>query len=148
MTTGADVVTAARGWMGTPFAHQHRAKAIYVDCAGLIIGVARELALVASDFDVTGYARQPDGVSLLALCDMFMTRIPFDQARAGDAAAFSFDALPSHLGILSSYRHGGFALIHASTSATPPRVVEHRLMQHARMRVVGAWRLPGVEWAS
>ena len=41
-----DVVTAAREWIDTPFHHQARLKGVGVDCVGLVIGVARELALV------------------------------------------------------------------------------------------------------
>lgn len=148
MTTAPDVIAAARAWIDTPFEHQHRAKGIACDCAGLLIGVARELGIVAPEFDVNGYPRQPDGRTLVEICDRFMHRIPLEQAAPGCAAAFTFDADPAHLGILAEYRHGGLALVHASITAHPRRVVEHRLMQHARLRMVAAWRLPGVEWVS
>jgi hypothetical protein len=68
MTTRAQVATQARAWIGTPFAHQHRARGVGVDCVGLVIGVARELGLVPSCFDVTGYGSVPDGVALPAQC--------------------------------------------------------------------------------
>jgi cell wall-associated NlpC family hydrolase len=61
------IVTAARSWLGTPYRHQHRERGVGVDCAGLVIGVARQLGIVPADFDVNGYSRQPDG-SLLAHC--------------------------------------------------------------------------------
>lgn len=37
------VVTAARGWIGTPYHHQQSKKGIGVDCLGLVRGVWREI---------------------------------------------------------------------------------------------------------
>ena len=54
MTSRADVVAAALAWTDTPFHHQARLKGVGVDCVGLVIGVARELGLIAPDFDVVG----------------------------------------------------------------------------------------------
>ncbi len=52
MATGLEVVRVARTWLGTPYHHQGRVKGAGVDCAGLSVGVAKELGL--SDVDVTG----------------------------------------------------------------------------------------------
>jgi NlpC/P60 family putative phage cell wall peptidase len=41
--TGARVVTAARGWLGTPYHHQAAVKAAGCDCLGLIRGVYAEV---------------------------------------------------------------------------------------------------------
>lgn len=142
MTTAAEVVAEARAWMDTPWRHQHRTKGVAVDCAGLIIGVARELGLVSADFDFTGYGRQPDG-SLLAVCQLFMNRIPRDQMAAGDVLVVAAESDPQHLGIVVPYRHGGLALVHASSTAR--RVVETRLMFAPNFAYRAAFRLPGVE---
>jgi cell wall-associated NlpC family hydrolase len=143
MTTRQQVVEAARGWIGTPFHHQARLKGVGVDCAGLVIGVARELGLVAPEFDVGGYPRQPDGVSLLAWCDQYMTRITQAEMQPGDVIAVAFDVDPQHLGIVGDYRHGGLSIIH-SLGVTAKRVIETRLMLTSAMRFVAAYRLPGV----
>lgn len=37
------VVTAARGWIGTPYRHQASVRGAGADCLGLIRGVWREL---------------------------------------------------------------------------------------------------------
>jgi cell wall-associated NlpC family hydrolase len=142
--SGAHVVAAARGWLGTPFQHQQRAKGLAVDCAGLIIGVARELGLVAPDFDVTHYPRQPDGVSLLRWCEEYMVRIGQTAIQPGDVVVVAFDSRPQHLGIVADYRHGGLSMIHAYEHAMVHRVVEHRLMFSASMRFCAAYRLHGV----
>jgi cell wall-associated NlpC family hydrolase len=142
MTTRAEVVAEAYTWLTTPWVHQHRTKGVAVDCAGLVIGVARELGLVAPDFDFQGYGRQPDG-TLLAVCDKFMTRIPRDQMGPGDVLVGAVENDPQHMGILVSYRHGGLALVHASSTAR--KVVETRVMFARNFVFRAAYRLPGVE---
>lgn len=142
MTTRAEVVAEAYTWMGTKWVHQHRTKGEAVDCAGLIIGVARELGLVAPDFDFTGYGRQPDG-SLLVVCDQFMTRIPRGDMAPGDVLVVAAESDPQHMGIVVPYRHGGLALVHASSTAR--RVVETRVMFAPNFAYRAAFRLPGVE---
>ena len=77
------VVTVARSWIGTPFHHLARVRGAGVDCIGLVIGVARELALVPADFDVQGYAETPDGRTLMRLAAMHMTEIGRDAMAPG-----------------------------------------------------------------
>lgn len=142
MTTRAEVVAEAYTWMGTPWRHQHRTKGVAVDCAGLVIGVARQLGLVPPDFDFTGYGRQADG-TLLAVCEQHMTRLPRDQMAAGDVLVVAVDQDPQHMGLLVPYRHGGLALIHASSTAR--KVVETRVMFARNFVFRAAYRLPGVQ---
>lgn len=143
MIPRADVVACARSWLDTPYQHQARLKGVGVDCAGLVIGVARELGIVAPDFDVQGYARQPDGSSLLQWCAQSMPEIRRDQMQRGDVVVVAFDAAPGHLGIVADYAHGGLSIIHA-LGITARRVVETRLMFTAAMRFVRAFQMPGV----
>lgn len=142
MITRTAIVAEARGWIGTPYIHQHRTKGVGVDCVGLLICVARGLQMVAPDFDIVGYSRQPDG-SLLAKCGQLMTRIHGDP-QPGDAVVMRFDSDPCHLGIVGDYHvAGNLSLIHAlGTRDGKGRVVEHRLTEHAK--VVGAFSFPGV----
>lgn len=141
--TRTDVVQAARGWLDTPFHHQARLKSVGVDCVGLVIGVARELGLIAPDFDVTAYPRMPDGSSLMHLVNMHMRPLPEDEdMQPGDVVVVRFDRDPQHLGILGDYRHGGLSIIHAA--AEPGRVIETRLMFSRSMSFVQAFALPGI----
>lgn len=143
MTTRRDVVAEARAWLHTPYQHQQRMRGVAVDCAGLIIGVARALALVPPEFDITGYPRRPDGVSLLAHCDRFMVRIR--RGEPGDVIVIRWEHDPQHLAILSDYRHGGLSIIHAlGTADGNGRVIEQRLHESMRSRIVQAYSLPGV----
>jgi cell wall-associated NlpC family hydrolase len=146
MSSSASVVAEARTWLGTPFHHQARLKSVGVDCIGLVIGVSRELGLVAPDFDVTGYSRVPDGRSLLEEASKHMPRISFQQVRPGDVVVVAFDVDPQHFGILGDYAHGGLSIIHAlGRTAGRGGVIETRLMFSRAMRFVAAFSLPGVD---
>lgn len=139
------IVEEARTWIGTPFVHQHRTKGVAVDCAGLVIGVARSLGLVPADFDFQGYSRLPDATSLVAICDQFMERIGRDQMQSGDLLAVRFDQHPQHFGLLADYPLGGLSIIHAASRYG--RVLETRLIfgtSPLAMKFVTAYRLPGV----
>jgi len=144
MTTHADIVRVARTYLDTPFHHMGRLPGVGLDCAGLLVCCARELGLVASDFDVPAYIPTPDGRQLIAWCEQYMKRVSQANMQPGDAIVTITDALPQHLGILGDYRHGGLSIIHAASNAYPPRVIETRLMFSRIQRFVAAYSLPGV----
>ena len=133
MISGVDVVTAARGWLGTPWHHQGRVRGVGVDCVGVIIGVARDLGL--STFDVTGYARRPAAGELASGCICHMT--PVEAGQPGDVLLFHMDGQAQHLGVATD-----IGVLHAF--APMRRVVEHGLDDGWRAKIVAAFRLPGV----
>ena len=139
-----EIVRAARARVGIPFQHMGRSLA-GLDCDGVLISVARELGLVAKDFDVPPYTKVPDGKTFLEWCDRYMTRITQSEMQIGDAVVVIVDKHPAHIGILGDYVHGGFSIIHASNarSTVPARVIETRLMFSRGMKFVAAYRLPG-----
>jgi cell wall-associated NlpC family hydrolase len=143
MTTRAEVVAEARTWLGTPWVHQHRTKGVAVDCAGLVICVARDLGLVPPGFDFNGYTRSPDG-TLLAVCEQYMHRIPREQLQPGDVVVVSMKGEPQHMGIVADYVHSGLSIVHA-TNAGACCVVETRLAFNAIFRYRAAFALPGVQ---
>lgn len=146
----SEVVSAARGWIGTRFHHQGRLKASEghsggCDCLGLLVGVARELKLPAkngmgllADFDERGYGHLPDGRRLQAVLRDVLTAV--DEPRPGDVVLFRLERDPQHLAIVSDYAHGGLGLIHAL--AQNRRVVEHGFDALWRERVVEVYRIP------
>lgn len=141
MTTGADVVSAARDELGTAWMHQARLPSVAVDCAGLVIVTARRLGLLPQDWDIADYGRLPDG-TLLATCDRHMQRI--GALELGAVVVLAITGEPQHLGIVGDYRHGGWSLIHAASNARPGRVIETRLMFHRSQKLQAIYRLPGV----
>lgn len=145
MITRAAVVAEAREWLGTPYHHQARLKGVGVDCAGLVIGVARALGIVGADMDVTGYSRRPDGTSMLAHCDAWMQHVPFDALQPGDVIVLRIEDDPQHMAIAGDYVHGGLSMIHSlDRSNGRGSVIEHRLDDSFRSRLVAAYALPGV----
>lgn len=142
--TLADVVTEARTWIGTRYHHQARLKQVGVDCVGLVIGVARELDLIARDFDVGGYSPTPDGTSLKRGCAEFLDAVSLGDVRPGHVLLLRFRREPQHMAIVADYLHGGLSMIHADGGAATNRVVENRVDEKWRSRVVAAYALRGL----
>jgi cell wall-associated NlpC family hydrolase len=137
------IVEVARSYLGTPFQHQGRLPGVGLDCAGVVIAIARELGVVASDFDITGYGRTPDGKSLLRWCREHMNEIPKSEMRPGDVLCVAWENIPHHLAVLANYRHGGLSIVHSIDRPGKVRgkVVEHRLVFSDRMKFVAAFRM-------
>lgn len=143
MTTRARIVQEARNWIDSPFHHQGRLKGVGVDCAGLVIGIARELGIVAPDFNVAAYPRSPDGETLMHLAEIHLTPIAEADMQPGDVIVVAVDREPQHIGVLGDYRHGGLSIIHAASNAG--FVIETRLMFNRTLRFVAAFSFPEVE---
>ncbi len=141
------IVAEALSWSGTRYHHQARNKGVGVDCVGLPIGIARALSLVAPDFDITGYPRTPDGVTLIALCDEYMAgRVELVDMQVGDVLVqkFTADGPPQHMGIVVPHRNG-LALLHSFGMVDGKgKVIKQRLDSTAIDRTVAIYRLPGV----
>jgi hypothetical protein len=144
VVTDADVVAAARRRKGVRFHHQGRGAA-GIDCAGVLIVVARELGLVPPDFDVTAYARSPDG-SMRRLCDERLIAVPGPEF--GGVVLMRMNERPreQHIGLVGRAADGALTLIHADDVRA--RCVSEVHLQFGRhMSLVQAYRLPGVLYA-
>ena len=90
MSIAQDIVTQARGWLGTPFHHQARLKKVGCDCLGLVVGVVDELGLkdstgtLLASYDEVTYSREPDGAYLMQKLVGLLEEIPIAEKRAGD----------------------------------------------------------------
>lgn len=141
MTLRAEaVVAAARRHLGTPWRHQGRLAGQALDCAGLVILVARELGLIDPAWDRADYGRQPDG-SLLGVCDAMLE--PARNLAPGRVLVLAIARDPQHMGIVGDYRHGGYSIIHAASAAR--RVVETRLMFARNFALRRIYAFPGVD---
>jgi cell wall-associated NlpC family hydrolase len=57
--SAAELVDAARNWVGVPFQHQGRTR-LGVDCAGLVVSVLREAGCLPAGFaEPAAYGRRP-----------------------------------------------------------------------------------------
>lgn len=140
--TADDVVGAARALLGTAFHHQARLPGVGLDCAGVVVVVGRQLGLFDPAFDVTDYPRVPDGSTLQAYCDQYLAPAA-DPATGGVVLVAWGRGEPQHMGIVVPYVHGGLAMVHAE-SRRHKRVIETRLLFGRAMRLVRAYRFPGV----
>ena len=85
------IVAEARTWLGVPWRHQGRSRA-GVDCAGLVVLVARALEL--ADYDSTVYGRRAQGQGFVEHFRGHMDGIAVTQARPGDVLVFADQAYP------------------------------------------------------
>lgn len=116
--TGARIVAAARGWIGTAYVHQGAARGAGADCLGLIRGVWREVRgtepeappAYSADWGEVG------GGELLwqAAARHLLPRGAEDPPVAGEVLLFRMrdGAVAKHLGILSGVGRSA-AFIHA-----------------------------------
>jgi len=130
----AEIVAAARSYMGVRWHHQGRTRA-GIDCIGLVIAVARDLGL--STYDITGYSRTPDGVALRRVMAEQLVRV--DHMRPGAVLLFSFFGSPLHAAIVTEPGN----MVHAFANAR--RVVEHRIDAVWRQRLFSVFDYPGVD---
>jgi NlpC/P60 family putative phage cell wall peptidase len=145
MTTRADVVSAARGWVGTRWHHQASSKGVGADCIGLVVGVARELGIYgaeefAADPTIRGYGREPDPTMLLAACSRYLEPIHLPEARVGDILLLRFASEPQHFALISQTNPD--YMLHAYAQAR--RIVENRIDAVWRSRIVRAYGYRGI----
>lgn len=142
MTARADIIAAARRWIGTPYIHQASLIHIGCDCLGLVRGVWRE---VVGDEPEVAPAYTPDWAealraeTLLDAAHRHFKPVSLSAFREGDILVFRFrDHLPAkHLGVATSRTH----MIHAHAGAC---VVEVAIGPHWRRRLAAAFAFPCV----
>jgi NlpC/P60 family putative phage cell wall peptidase len=139
----ADIVAAARAWIGTPYRHQGALRGVGCDCLGLVLGVWRELTgedpgpLPPYTRD---WAEAERRETLAEGARRHLIEIPPDQADAGDLVLFRWRPhLPAkHAGILT----GPATMVHAQEHAA---VTEVPLNAWWRRRIAFAYTFPELE---
>lgn len=145
MTKRADIVSAARILVDTPYLHQGRVPGPNggTDCIGLPVMVAWMRKLKPLSWNVTGYRRIPDGHTLMErLREELGREVEQSAMQPGHLIVLDWGRFPHHVGILGDYRSGGLSLIHASSVIG--KVVEQRLVFTEQARFVAAFEFPGV----
>ena len=140
MATRAAIVVEARKWLGTKFRHQGRG-AEGIDCAGLLVVVARALGIPATD-DLT-YRRIPDTAKLKQVLLANLQQKPITERRQGDVLLFKDPVRQGHMYHLGIQTDRGF--IHAYGRADVKRVVELPMSPDWAAAIVGAFEYPGTE---
>lgn len=139
-----DIIAIARAEVGTPFRHQGRQSGKSLDCAGLIIMVAKDIG--AEYLDFTGYSRHPsDGLLESALDSQpALVRVPLADIQAGDVLLMKFNSDPQHLALFAGHSpvYQAEGIIHAWLQAR--KVCEHVLTDEWRSRIVRVYRFIGV----
>lgn len=133
--TADDILSAARGCIGTPFRHQGRIPGVALDCAGLVVAVAKEIG--ADYIDRPGYSRNPSGGLLESALDDQPCLERVTDRQPGDVLLMRFKGEPQHLAICA-----GETVIHSYEAVG--KVCEHRLADVWVSRIVRAYRFKGL----
>ncbi len=136
----AEIVAAAREWLGTPYRHQAATPGAGCDCLGLLRGVWR--SLYGDEADVPNYradwrdARHAAG--LLAAAEELMAPAG-DEVLAGQVVLFRLGQTmaPKHCGVLVAPER----FVHAQEGLG---VVEANLTEGWAKRIAGRYEFPGV----
>lgn len=126
-----EYIEAARGWLGTPFAHQGKARQLAADCIGLVYGAGVELGIMSAQW--RPYGREPYAGELEKALRGCEDLIECDKPMPGDVLVFRFARDLQHVGIFT-----GRNLIHAYQPIG--KTVEHRYCNKWQNRQVLAFR--------
>ncbi|AGY57157.1 C40 family peptidase [Gloeobacter kilaueensis] len=137
LITGAQVVTEARRWLGTPFHHRARLLGVGVDCVQLLVAVAHELGL--STYEPPPYSRHPDGRKLRAILAELCEPVgeSLELAQPGDVLEVLNSRYPGHVGLATER-----GILHASLGEG--KVIEHPIDAHLQLKICRVYRMPGV----
>lgn len=132
------LIDAARKYLGVPFRHRGRSAA-GLDCAGLGVLSYRDCGIDVPD--LRAYGREPFRNGLMdGLCAALGEPID-DQPKPGDVVVMRFEKDPHHVALIAQAPYADqLNMIHADSMHG--RVVEHRLSDDWRARIVAVYRRP------
>jgi cell wall-associated NlpC family hydrolase len=140
------LILAARRYLGVPFRHLGRTPAA-LDCVGLGWLSFKDCGLVLPI--PRHYGRGPHRGNLMlalreALGEPFVTSPGSAWAllEPGDVGVFRFREEPHHVALIGDAPYGALTLIHADSSPSARKVVEHVLDDWWLDRLVTAFRRP------
>ena len=136
----AEITDRARSWTGAPFKHQGRRKD-GCDCMAIPIDVGLMLGMTVRDW--TRYGRLPLGSKLYKSFAEHLLEIPKSSYEPGDVLLMTWKTEPHHTAIVVKMADGNIGIVHCHSDVG--RVVEHRLDDKWRRRIVYAFRYPAVE---
>ena len=136
-----DIVTAARGWIGTPYRHQATTRGAGCDCLGLLRGVWREVQ-GPEPAQIPPYSMdwsEPDGDEGLWRAALAYL-IPVSDLEPGDVVLFRMrdGCVAKHLGLVATVGPAP-SFIHAYSGHG---VVESAMTLAWARRIVARFRFP------
>jgi NlpC/P60 family putative phage cell wall peptidase len=145
--TGAEVVAAARGWIGTPYRHQASLRGSGCDCLGLVRGVWRELygeePETLPPYSADWGESQGEEVLWQAALRHLRMRAGNDTGAEGDLLLFRMrsGSVAKHLGV-AARRPEGPTFVHAMSGRG---VIESALSEPWARRVVARFVFPDTD---
>jgi cell wall-associated NlpC family hydrolase len=143
---GDRIIETARSYKGVRFRHQGRARHTGVDCLGLLICVAHDLALkwdkaLLPKLEERDYSHTPDEDYFRQSLELFLQPSPSSTLQAGEVALMKIGGRVQHVGIIAAHpTHHALTLIHAYAPAR--KVVEHGVDAYWERAMVARYRLP------
>lgn len=142
MIRRADIIAAARSWIGTPYRHQASVKHAGTDCLGLVRGVWRDVLGEEPETIPaysSGWAETGTGELLAAGCRRHAEDIADLSFDGGDLLLFRWrpHLAARHAGVAVSATH----MVHAQDGAA---VSEVAINGWWRRHLAHAFRFPGV----
>lgn len=137
------IVKETLTWLDTPYHHQARIKGVGVDCAQLLVGVARNCGLITEEniqripmnYSPEWNIHNRDEVMLNILHDMGCKQVVGnDIPNPGDIIAFKIGRAFGHLGIIVTSTEFVHAVIQGSTRGSIMGKV-------ARVHMAGEWSI-------
>lgn len=132
------LVQAARRYLGVRFVHRGRLPH-KLDCVGLVWRAYKDCGVELEDFRL--YGREVDLGRWIEAMERNLGQPVGFPLQAGDVVSLRTLLNPHHVAIVGDYPEAGeFSLIHAS--GEKGRVIEHRLSDRYRERIVSVYRRP------
>lgn len=137
-TKANEIVLRAKGFVGVRYRHQGRNE-VGLDCAGLIIAVAKMLGL--TDKDTTSYSRRPNVPEFTAfMMETNCTQLPYGKHKHGDILRLNTAGWPVHIAIYEVDEAGQEWYIHAFLPHK--KVTRDPLTDMVKKSISSVWRFP------
>jgi cell wall-associated NlpC family hydrolase len=154
MTTAAEVIEQARKYVDTPFLDKGRRIGQGIDCVGLVLCVAEDLAILDRRgvpllrTDYVDYSPQPNDAFVHETCiDRLERQAPGAPFYPGAVVSMRIPTYPCHVGIIAE-RPESLYLIHAYSSPNQKvnKCSEIIFDVSWMRRVVGIFKFTGVDY--
>lgn len=137
------LVSAARKYLGVKFRHRGRTPR-GLDCVGLGILAYKDCGVALPDFRL--YSDEPHQDGLVTHITNSLgepvkkSPVRMKDLQPGDVLVLRFYIQPHHVAIVTDYKYGGLAVIHADGHSN--KVLEQRLTEDMVKRVTHVFRRP------